>query len=213
MIRINLLGETAKATEVRGSQGPAPPVASLALAFGASLVVCLGVVGLLGWLWGRQVDRLQVELKKQQAEQARLVAVAAENKRYEQEIVEVQARISTIQGLENARTGPVDLLNSLADTVNRANDLYLLSVKAEGGRLILKGESGSPRSIADFIAALKREGDFYEVHLQQYYQDDENERMNFKFDLDCVYSRGGPPPPPPPVTSTPVAATSVRGKG
>lgn len=211
MIRINLLGETAKATEVRVPDSPALPVVGLALAFGASLVVCLGVVGILGWVWGRQVDRLHQELKKEQAEQARLAAVAVENKRYEQEILEVQARISTIQALEKARTGPVDLMNSLADTVNRANDLYLLSVKADGGRLTLKGESGSVRSIADFISALKREGNFYEVHLQQYYQDDESERMNFKFDLVCVYSRGGPPPPP--VSNAPVTATTVRGKG
>jgi Tfp pilus assembly protein PilN len=210
MIRINLLGETAKATEVRASEGPAVPVASLALAFGASLVVALGVVGSLGWFWGRQVDRLHQELTKEQAEQARLAAVAAENKRYEQEIAEVQSRITTIQALEKARTGPVDLMNSLADSVNGADDLYLLSVKADGGRLILKGESGSVRCIADFIAALKREGDFYDVHLQQYYQDDENDRMNFKFDLDCVYSRGGPPALP--AVNQPVTATTVRGK-
>jgi len=211
MIRINLLGETARASEIRAPEGPALPVARLALAFGASLVVCLGVVGILGWVWGRQVDRLHQELTKEQAEQARLAAVAAENKRYEREIREVQARISTIQALENARTGPVDLMNSLADSVDRANDLYLLSVKADGGRLVLKGESGSVRSIADFIAALKRQGSFYEVHLQQYYQDDESARVNFKFDLDCVYSHGGPPPAP--ASNTPVTATAVRGKG
>jgi len=211
MIRINLLGETAKSTEVHVRDSPALPVGGLALAFGVSLVVCLGVVGILGWAWGRRVDRLHQELTKEQAEQTRLAAVAVENKRYEQEILEVQARISTIQALEKGRTGPVDLMSSLADSVNRANDLYLLSVKADGGRLILKGESGSVRSIADFISALKRDGNFYEVHLQQYYQDDESERINFKFDLDCVYSRGGPPPAP--VSNPPVTATTVRGKG
>ncbi|HME00471.1 MAG TPA: PilN domain-containing protein [Terriglobia bacterium] len=210
MIRINLLGETARATDVRAPEGPPLPVTSLALAFGASLVVGLGVVGILGWAWGRQVNRLHQELTKEQAEQARLAAVATENKRYEQEIVEVETRIKTIQELEKARTGPVDLMNSLADSVNRADGLYLLSVKADGGRLILKGESGSVRSITDFIAALKRDGDFYDVHLQQYYQDDENERMNFKFDLDCVYSREGPPALP--VPSAPATATTVRGK-
>jgi Tfp pilus assembly protein PilN len=210
MIRINLLGETATATEVRAPAGPPLPVASLALTFGASLVVALGVVGILGWAWSRQVDALHHQLAKEQAEQTRLAAVAAENKRYEQQIVEVEARIKTIQALEEARTGPVDLMNSLAGSVNLANDLYLLSVKVDGGRLILKGETGSVNSIADFIAALKREGDFYDVHLQQYYQDDENDRMNFKFDLDCVYSRGGPPALPPASTST--TATTVRGK-
>jgi Tfp pilus assembly protein PilN len=210
MIRINLLGETARAAEVHAPEGPALPAVSLALAFGASLVVALGVVGILGWALGRQVDRLHQDLSKEQVEQARLAAVATENKRYEQEILEVQTRIKTIQELEKARTGPVDLMNSLANSVNIADGLYLLSVKADGGRLILKGESGSARSIADFIAALKREGDFYDVHLQQYYQDDENDRMNFKFDLDCVYSRDGPPVLP--AASAPATATTVRGK-
>jgi len=209
MIRINLLGETTRAAEVHAPEGPALPVASLGLAFGASLVVALGVVGILGYTWGRQVDRLQQELAKEQAEQARLAAVAVENKSYEQEILEVQTRIKTIQELEKARTGPVDLMNALTDSVNRTNDLYLLSVKADGGRLILKGESGSVQAIADFIVALKREDGFDAVHLQQYYQDDENERMNFKFDLDCVYSRGGPPPP---AAAVPATVTTVRGK-
>jgi Tfp pilus assembly protein PilN len=209
MIKINLLGETPKAAEAHASESPALPTASLALAFGITLVVALGVVGMLGWAWGRQVDRLHQELRKEQAEQARLTAVAAENKRYEQEIAEVQTRINTIEALEKARTGPVNLMNSLADSVNRANDLYLLSVKADGGRLILKGESGSVSSIADFIAALKRQGDFYQVHLQQYYQDDENDRVNFKFDLDCVFSQGGPPPLP--AASTPAPAARTKG--
>jgi Tfp pilus assembly protein PilN len=204
MIRINLLGETARAAEIHAPESAARTTANLALAFGISFVVALGGVGVLGWAWGRQVDRLHRELIKEQAEQARLAAVAAENKRYEQEIVEVQARINTIETLEKSRTGPVNLMNSLADSVNRANDLYLLSVKADGGRLILKGESGSVRSIADFIAALKS-GDFYQVHLQQYYQDDESDRINFKFDLDCVYSQVGPPPPPTASGSAPAA--------
>jgi len=211
MIRINLLGETAAAAPSGGMEAAAGHLLPLALAFGASLVVCLGAVGILGWVWSHQVDQRQHELAAEQTEAARLAAVAAENKRYEQEIAEVQVRIKTIQALQNARTGPVDLMNALANSVNRANDLYLLSVKEDGGRLTLKGESGSVRSIADFIAALKHEGEFYYVHLEQYYQDDEEDRTNYRFDLDCVYSQEGPPPPPT-VTSGPTP-TPVRGKG
>jgi len=210
MIRINLLEEAAVA-EIPAAETMAVPASDLALAFGVSLVVSLGTVGILGWIWGRQVDRLQRELTVEKAEAARLVAVAAENRRYEQDIREFQARINTIQELQKARTGPVDLMNSLADTVDRADDLYLLSVKSDEGRLVLKGQSGSVRSIANFISALKRAGVFYNVHLQQYYQDDEDERTNFKFDLDCVYSREGPPPVPAPATGAPTTAPTTAG--
>ena len=100
----------------------------------------------------------------------------------------------------------MDLMNALADSVNETSEVYLLEVSADGERLLVKGQSSSQRSIADFLGALKRDGSFHDVRLRQYYQDDEKESVNFKFDLDCIYApRGSPapsaqptPPSPPP---------------
>jgi Tfp pilus assembly protein PilN len=217
MIRINLLGEAKPVVHGEPSAGGGPSPQQ-GLVFGASLMICLGVVGILGWLWSRQVTRLQQEVSREKAEQTRLVGVQAENARYQQEIHQLETRTSTIQAIDKDRTGPVELMNALADTVNDTSEIYLLSVGADGERLLVKGQSPSAGSIADFLGALKRQGSFHDVHLRQYYQEDEKESVNFKFDLDCVYAPGGSPaasaPSAPAVPAPPTRATGglVRRK-
>jgi Tfp pilus assembly protein PilN len=71
--------------------------------------------------------------------------------------------------------------------VNRTNDLYLLSVNPEGGRVLIRGQSNSVESIANFIAALKGSGVFEDVQLRQYFQDDQYNRVGYKFIIDCNY--------------------------
>ncbi len=203
MIRINLLG-------IGPSPGAKPP--SLPTTLGRHLVVflvSLGLmllaVGLLWRVWSNNIDTLQKQLDRERAEQARLARFKAENLQFEQQKRQLEQRINTIQMLQASRVGPADLMTALANTVNRTDDLYLLSV-GPPPRVSIRGQSDSVESIARFIAALKQSGSFDDVQLQQYYQDDRDNRLSFKFNLDCLYKA-----PTAPAAATP--GTPVRRAG
>lgn len=191
MIRINLLPEgmrraAASATGAEGALAVSPVVV-----VGASALAAFAVVGGLAWFWSARGARFERQVRKEQAEQVRLAAIGRENQVYAGQVKEIEQRVQTIRGLESTRTGPVEFMSALGDTVSRTRDVYLVSVGPEGGRLLVKGQAGSVGSIASFITALKRSGAFSEVELGQYYQDDQAERLTFKFDLRCVYQAAG----------------------
>ncbi len=185
MIRINLIGVAP--TPVAKPAGPPPTLARMLMVFVGALIVAFVVVGAFWQVWSARVRDLQKEKAKQEAEQARLAAIQAENLRYVAQIKDLENRKNTTQTLLNSRVGPVELMTALGNTVNRTNDLYLLTVTPTGGRLAIHGQSNSVESIARFIASLKESGSFDSVQLQRYFQDDTYNRLGFKFDLDCVF--------------------------
>jgi len=185
MIRINLIGVAP--TPAAKPTGPPPTLARMLMVFVGTLIVAFVVVGVFWTLWSAKVKELQKEQAKQLAEQARLAAIQAENIRYLAQIRDLENRKNTTQTLLNSRVGPVELMTALGNTVNRTNDLYLLTVTPTGGRLAIHGQSNSVESIARFIASLKESGSFGDVQLQRYFQDDTYNRLSFKFDLDCVF--------------------------
>lgn len=187
MIKINLL--RGPDTPWAGAEAAGPPLAlaHLAKILLGSLVVSFAVVGSLYWYWSRQIRKLDQDLAREKKEAARLATIEAENKRYLQQLNELETRIRTVQMLQNKRLGPVELFNALGDTVNRTKGLYLLTVSAETSRLLIQGQSDTVEAIVSFIAALKSAGTFDDVQLRQFFQDDQDSRRSFKFNLDCVF--------------------------
>ena len=206
MIKINLLGIGRPAA----ARAPSAPLSGVqqALIFVGAAVVAFAVVGFFYTYWNRQINDLGQRLKKAKAEQARLAAIQAENQRYNQRLKDLEERINTIQMLQQSRLGPVDLMTALANTVNRTQDLYLLTAGMEGNRLALRGQAHSVESIANFLAALKESKGISDVQLRQYYQDDQQNRTTYKFNIDCAYtlapaaSPAAAPPPTPPAAAT-----------
>jgi Tfp pilus assembly protein PilN len=182
MIKINLLGVAAPTPEA-----PAGERASKALQAGVfigALVVCFGTAGLFYKLWNRSIDALNVELAKQQAEQARLAAIKIENLKYEQERQLLEQRIHTIEMLKASRVGPIEFMNALGDVVNRTKDLYLFSVSPQGERVVMRGETFSVNSVATLLFSMKTSGYFDDVQLRQFYEDDDQDRVSYKFNMD-----------------------------
>jgi Tfp pilus assembly protein PilN len=204
MIRINLLG-VAKPTKVAG---PPPTAARHALVFGVSAVVAFGIVGFFYRYWSSQIETLNKQKAEQQRERDRLAQIRAENDRYRAQLEQLQRRQDTIQQLQDSKAGPVDFMDRLGDIVNRSNDLYLLAVNPDGARVAIRGQSNSVESIANFIAHLKESGSFGDVQLRQYYQDDEYNRLSFKFNLDCTYKLPSAARPPAQAAGAP--ATPAR---
>lgn len=186
MIKINLLG-LARPVSAKAPSAPLTAVHQALIFVGAAVVAFL-VVGFFYTYWTNQISELERNLKKEKAEQARLVAIQVENQRYKQQRKDLEERINTIQMLQQSRVGPVELMTILGNTVNRTSDLYLLAAGMDGNRLVLKGQSNSVESIASFMSVLKASKGVSDVQLRQYYQDDQHNRTTFKFNIDCVYS-------------------------
>jgi Tfp pilus assembly protein PilN len=198
MIKINLLGAAAPPTP-----GPAAPPtrAFQVVTFVGALVVCLAIVGVFYKFWSSQVAELEQDLKRQQDREKELASVRAQNAVYLQHLNELERRINTIQTLQASRVGPVEQMTALGDVANQTSDVYLYTVAPQGERLAVRGQSGSVQSMATFLSALQHSGAFTDVQLRQFYEDDQQSRLTYKFLLDCLYK----PPAPAGATAQPAA--------
>jgi Tfp pilus assembly protein PilN len=212
MIKINLLEEPG-VRDVGMEEAPSSASFQVKVLL-PCVLAALAILGSLYGFWSHRIHQANDRLVVEQREAARLAAIQAENQRYEREVQERQARIQTIQALENSRTGPVELMQLLAASVNRTLGLYLLSVSSKNGRLGLDGGSPSVDSIADLITALEKAGSFGDVQLHQYYEDDRFDQVHFRFNLDCVYQPRNPAVAATPAVApaAPAAAAHATGK-
>jgi Tfp pilus assembly protein PilN len=212
MIKINLLGLAAPKPKA-GAVAPASKMVQLGAFIGA-LVVCFGIVGLFYMIWSASIDSLNVELRKQQAEQARLAAIKQENAKYEQERRLLEQRINTIQVLQASRAGPTEFMNALGNVVNKTtNDLYLFSVAPQGERVVIHGLAASANSVAALLSSLKSSGYFDDVQLRQFYEDDVQNLVSYKFNMDCAYKSPSAAASPTQAGAGASAATPPRRPG
>jgi Tfp pilus assembly protein PilN len=188
MMKINLLAEEAPEARVAPASSAG---ARQALVFAVALAVSMSTVGFVYFYWSRQITQAQTALSREQVRQKELASVRAQNQEYQRQLKTLEERVQTIQTLQTKRQGPVDLMEGLGETVNATRDLYLLQVTPEGSQLHIRGEAERVPAIARFISALLNSPRFADVKLLQYYQDDQNGRTNFKFNLDCSYVRPG----------------------
>lgn len=185
MMKINLLGQdTSKLEVAAGSSAAARQV----LVFVVALAVSMSTVGFVYYYWSHQITRAQAALRHEQIRKKDLASVRAQNHEYQRQLKTLEERIHTIQNLQTRRHGPVDLMEGLGDSVNRTHNLYLLQVTPQGHVLHIVGEARQVPAIAHFIKALTDSPRFTGVKLRQYYQDNQDGRTNFKFNLECGYT-------------------------
>ncbi len=184
MIKINLLGVAPPPT--RPAAGPPATRTFQVVTFVGALVVSFAIVGIIYRVWNSAVMELEQRLKQEKLRQAELAQVKAQNDRYQQRLQDLETRINTIQALQNGRVGPVELMTGLGTEVNRTADIYLYTMTTQGNRVVLRGQSSSVDSMANFMSYLKRSVFFDDVQLRQFYQDDQHNRLTYKFSLDFI---------------------------
>jgi Tfp pilus assembly protein PilN len=212
MIKINLLGAAAPKPKA-AAVGPASKAVQLGAFIGA-LVVCFGIVGLFYMIWSASIDSLNVELKKEKAEQARLAVIKQENVKYEHERRLLEQRISTIQVLQASRVGPTEFMNALGNVVNKTtSDLYLFSVAHQGERVVIHGQAASANSVAALLTFMRTSGYFDDVQLRQFYEDDVQNLVSYKFNMDCAYKSPSAAASPMQAGAEASAATPPRRSG
>ena len=156
---------------------------SWALIFVGALVVLIG----LAQMWvQREHDRLEKNLQKAIMENQRLADVKAKYEASKKKADMYERRVRVIDELKSAQSGPVNLLNLVADTVNSTDAVWLETMTNDGKTLNFTGMALSPNSVADLMANLRKTGAFKTVEIKETLQDASvKEVQAFKFELIC----------------------------
>jgi Tfp pilus assembly protein PilN len=193
MIRINL-SSLAPPKGKRGKRGSTPVVAISTPGEGSSTVVLVlifllavgGAIGVSWWLVEREHDKLDREYKVAVAENQKLaeVKVKYEATKKKEEVFERRAK--AIDQLKEGQKGPVNILNMVADTVNKTDAIWLESLTSDGKSYDFVGMALSPDAVAELMANLRKTGFFKTVEIKETAQDAAvKEVQAFKFELIC----------------------------
>lgn len=187
MIRINLLG-TPKPKKAKRS-----PVVTFAPEGGPSpllMAVVIGVLTIAGnYFWYSRLTTQREDNQKQLTQaDTRIRALSGVQTRYqekEKQAKELKRRFDVIDQLRATQYGPVAMLNTISDTVNSTDAVWLNSVKDEGANITVDGVALSNVAVANLISNLKKSGHFKNVELKETLQDDYKKVQAFNFVLVC----------------------------
>jgi Tfp pilus assembly protein PilN len=190
MIRINLLGQI----RPKAARRPVDTGAAMPLVF-------IGAGVLLGGLflfyfyhsWQTQLDQENKRIKTLQAQKTELEQIKQQVEAFEKQKQVLQQRVNTIEQLQRDRTGGQELLDQVANTVSRAENLWLTSMTKRGNALTLEGAAASINSVANFITALKRSGYFQKIEIKDAKQDEQHLNVQtFLFTINAEIAPNGP---------------------
>jgi type IV pilus assembly protein PilN len=215
MIRINLLGQT----RPKAARRPADTGAALPLVFIGAGVLLGGLVLFYFYhSWQTQLNDENNRIKQLQAQKTELEQIKVQVDSFEKQKQVLQQRVTTIEQLQHDRTGGQELLDQVANTVSRAENLWLTSMTKKGSILTIEGASASINSVANFITALKRSGYFQKIEIKDAKQDEKNAGVQtFLFTINAEITPSGPAagtpqtrPASAPSPATPNSATPAK---
>jgi Tfp pilus assembly protein PilN len=164
--------------------------------------------------WQKQLNAETARIKQLTADKTALEQTKAQVEAFERQKTVLKQRVDTIEQLQRDRTGGQELLDMVANTVSRTENLWLTSMTRKGPAIQFEGSSASINSVANFITALKRSGYFQKVEIKETKQDDKNQNVQtFLFQISADIA-----PPQTPLNqarsaSTPAPPTSPAKKG
>jgi len=200
MIRINLLGQV----RPKSARRPVDTGAALPAVFiGAGLVLGFLVLGFFYYTWQKQLNEENARIKVLSAQKADLEQTKLQVEAFEKQKVVLQQRVATIEQLQRDRTGGQELLDMVANTVSRTENLWLTEMTRKGNTLAMEGSSASINSVANFITSLKRSGYFQKVEIKETKQDEKNLAVQtFLFQISAEIT------PPPAVQARPASSAA-----
>jgi Tfp pilus assembly protein PilN len=190
MSRINLLG----AQKGKNKRSAASAAAVMEVGDVGSpkmkVLVVLVLAGLVNAGYWYQLDKqhkdiaakMEVALRKN----AELADVKARYMERQREAENYKRRVDVIDQLRAAQAGPVNLLNTIGQTVNSTEAVWLNSMKDQGTSVDIDGMALSNDAVASLISNLQKTGYFSNIEIKETYQDDTFKEMQaFNFTLTC----------------------------
>jgi|SRR5579884_3601747 Tfp pilus assembly protein PilN len=196
MIRINLLGvPKPKSKRSRGAAVSAPAmefgeIGSPILKIAVALVLVVGANGLYWHQLNHQADDIASKMKAAERENQKLAGVKTLYLQRQKEADAYKHRVDVIDQLRKNQTGPVNLLNTVGETVNNTEAVWLNTMKDQGASISIQGMALSPDAVANLIANLQKTGYFKDIEIKETFQDDGVKEMQaFQFELTCEIDR------------------------
>jgi Tfp pilus assembly protein PilN len=195
MIRINLLG-VPKPKSKRARVAVAAPTMEFG-EVGSPLVKVLVALALTAggnyYYWhqlNEQHDAIATKMKVAEDENRKLAGVKTLYLQRQKEADAYKHRVDVIDQLRKNQTGPVNLLNTIGETVNGTEAVWLNSMKTQGTNISIQGTALSADAVANLIANLQKTGYFSTIEIKETYQDDSVKEMQaFQFELTCEIDR------------------------
>jgi type IV pilus assembly protein PilN len=205
MIRINLLGQT----RPKAARRPVDTGAAMPLIFIGAAVLFGGLVLFYVYhSYETQLNGENTRIKQLQAQKTELEQIKLQVEAFEKQKQVLQQRVGTIEQLQRDRTGGQELLDQVANTVSRAENLWLTSMSKKGNTVTFDGAAASINSVANFITSLKRSGYFQKIEIKESKQDDRNAAIQtFLFTINAEIAPNGP------ATATQAKPANVPGQG
>ena len=126
--------------------------------------------------------KMEVAMRKN----AELADVKARYMERQREAENYKRRVDVIDQLRAAQGGPVNLLNTIGQTVNNTEAVWLNSMKDQGTSVDIDGMALSTDAVASLISNLQKTGYFTNIEIKETYQDDTFKEMQaFNFTLTC----------------------------
>jgi len=214
MIRINLLGQA----RPRAARRPVDTGAAMPGVFvGAGAALGVLALFLLYLSWQKQLNEENTRIKQLQAQKTDLMQIKQQVDTFEAQKKVLTQRVQTIEQLQRDRTGAQELLDEIASTVSRTENLWLITMTRKGNNLSMEGAAASVNSVANFITALKRSGYFQKVEIKETKQDDKAAGIQtFVFQMSAEISPPQNAPHPqqqPKPVGSPAAPAAPAKKG
>jgi len=185
MIRINLLGvpKSKKAKRPSFSVGGGVNTSLI------GLVVMALVIGGNYFYYMRvnsESASLATQLEAAKHENVQLASTKAKYQEREKQFQLYDRRVKVIHQLQEAQSGPSELLNTVANTVNSTDAVWLSSMTEDNNNVNLVGTAVSANAVANLISNLKKTNYFKNIEIKETFQDDSvKEIQAFAFTLVC----------------------------
>jgi Tfp pilus assembly protein PilN len=192
MIRINLLG-TPKPKNRRSAapSAPAIEIGDVGSPMVKVLVAILLAAGVNGYEWyhlNNQAKNIATKMAAAEQENRELADVKSKYLERQKQADSYKRRVDVIDQLRAAQVSasPVDLLNTIGDTINGTEAVWLSTMKDTGANIDIQGMALSTDAVANLISNLQKTGYFKNIEIKETYQDEQVKTMQaFQFTLTC----------------------------
>jgi|SRR5690349_11695743 len=192
MIRINLLG-TPKPKNRRSASPSAPAIeiGDVGSPMVKVLVAVLLAAGVNGFEWyhlNNQAKNIATKMATAEQENRELADVKSKYLERQKQADNYKRRVDVIDQLRAAQVNasPVDLLNTIGDTINGTEAVWLSTMKDTGANIDIQGMALSTDAVANLISNLQKTGYFKNIEIKETYQDEQVKTMQaFQFTLTC----------------------------
>jgi type IV pilus assembly protein PilN len=194
MIRINLLASSKAKRKGGGGGGNASSAPSMDVGNVGSpmmkILLVLVIAGAGNYVYYAQLNKEAKTIASRMAaaeqKNRELADVKAQYLERQRQADGYKRRVDVIDALRAGQAGPVNLMNTIGDTINGTEAVWLSTMKDQGNSVAIEGMALSTDAVANLIKNLQGTGYFKNIEIKETFQDDSFKEMQaFQFTLTC----------------------------